>query len=53
VLRKQVLPLVVGHGGFFRTVRAAMGMTSLVRTANGVPTFCTPGGDEWRLENVG
>ena len=53
VLGKETLPLIVGHGGFFRTVRAAMGLTALVRTANGMPAFCTPAGDAWRLENVG
>ena len=53
VLCNESLPLIVGHGGFFRTVRAAMGLTALVRTANGVPAFCAPDGDGWRLENVG
>ncbi len=52
VLSGQALPLIVGHGGFFRTVRAAMGMTALVRTANGVPAFCSPEPDGWKLESV-
>ncbi len=52
VLSGQALPLIVGHGGFFRTVRAAMGMTALVRTANGVPAFCSPERDGWKLESV-
>jgi broad specificity phosphatase PhoE len=42
--------LVVGHGGFFRTVRAAMGFTAAVRTPNGVPLWCAPEGDEWRMD---
>ncbi len=45
--------LIVGHGGFFRTVRAAMGFTAAVRTPNGVPLRCTPDGDAWRMEGEG
>jgi probable phosphoglycerate mutase len=44
------LPLVVAHGGMFRTVRAAMGFSAAVRTPNGVPLFCVPDGDAWRIE---
>jgi probable phosphoglycerate mutase len=42
--------LIVGHGGFFRTVRAAMGFAAAVRTPNGVPLWCVPDGAAWRLE---
>jgi probable phosphoglycerate mutase len=40
--------LVVAHGGFFRAVRAEMGLAPDVRTPNGVPLFCTPG-EPWTL----
>jgi probable phosphoglycerate mutase len=40
--------LVVAHGGVFRTLRAAMGLTSNLRTQNGVPIFCAPG-SPWTL----
>ena len=43
--------LVVAHGAMFRAVRAAMGLSALVRTQNGVPLRCTPG-TPWRLEPV-
>jgi probable phosphoglycerate mutase len=49
VLAEGGLPLVVAHGGFFRAIRAAMGMSAAVRTANGVPVLCQPGPDGWRL----
>jgi broad specificity phosphatase PhoE len=52
VLAGGGLPLVVAHGGFFRAVRAAMGMSAAVRTANGEPVFCQPGPDGWRLVPV-
>jgi probable phosphoglycerate mutase len=39
--------LVVAHGGFFRAVRAEMGLAP-VRTPNGMPLFCTPG-EPWAL----
>jgi broad specificity phosphatase PhoE len=42
--------LIVGHGGFFRTVRAAMGFIAAVRTPNGVPLLCAPDGDAWRMD---
>lgn len=45
--------LVVAHGGVFRTVRAAMGFTPTVRTANGVPLLCRPEPDEaWSLTDT-
>ena len=37
------LVLIVGHGAMFRAVRAAMGLSALVRTENGVPLRCVPG----------
>lgn len=43
------LALIIAHGGFFRAVRASMGMSAAVRTANGVPVLCTPGADGWTL----
>ncbi len=49
VLATPGLVLVVAHGGFFRAVRAAMGMSPAVRTANGVPLYCEPGAEGWRL----
>jgi probable phosphoglycerate mutase len=42
--------LIVGHGGFFRTVRAAMGFSAAVRTPNAVPLLCVPDGQGWRLD---
>jgi probable phosphoglycerate mutase len=44
--------LVVAHGGLFRAVRAEMGLSAQVRTANGVPIFCAPPREnmrQWRL----
>jgi broad specificity phosphatase PhoE len=53
VLQTPGLVLVVAHGGFFRAVRAAMGMSPAVRTANGVPVFCDPAAEGWRLVTPG
>ncbi len=50
VLAFDGLPLVVGHGAFFRTVRAAMSFAPSVRTPNGVPVHCVPDGDAWRMD---
>jgi probable phosphoglycerate mutase len=44
--------LVVAHGAMFRAVRAAMGLSALVRTENGVPLHCAPG-TPWRLTDMG
>ena len=47
------LVLVVSHGGFFRSLRAAMGLEPNVRWPNAAPTLCTPPGPEdgaWTLE---
>jgi probable phosphoglycerate mutase len=49
VLAEGGLPLVVAHGGFFRAVRQAMGLSAAVRTANGVPVLCAPGDGAWTL----
>jgi probable phosphoglycerate mutase len=49
VLATGGLPLLVAHGGFFRAVRAAMGMSPSVRTANGAPVLCRALPDGWRL----
>ena len=43
--------LIVAHGGMFRAARAAMGLSALVRTENGVPLYCTPG-EPWILRGV-
>lgn len=50
VLAFDGLPLVVGHGSFFRTVRAAMGFPATVRTPNAVPMHCVPDGNAWRMD---
>ena len=49
VLALPGLSLVVAHGGMFRTVRAAMGFSSTVRTPNGVPIYCAPEGEAWTM----
>ena len=36
------LTLIVGHGGMFRGLRAAMGLAPDVRLPNGVPLLCRP-----------
>ena len=41
--------LVVAHGGMFRTVRAAMGFSTSVRTPNGVPLWCARTDGVWSL----
>jgi probable phosphoglycerate mutase len=41
--------LIVAHGGMFRAVRAAMGLSALVRTENGIPLYCLPGAP-WSLK---
>jgi probable phosphoglycerate mutase len=43
--------LIVAHGGMFRAVRSAMGLSALVRTENGVPLWCVPG-DPWELTGI-
>ena len=40
--------LVVSHGGFFRALRADMGLEPNVRLPNGTPYFCEPG-TPWKL----
>ncbi len=55
VNRALLLPgpvLVVAHGAMFRAVRAAMGLSALVRTENGVPLLCHPG-TPWTLTEIG
>ena len=41
--------LVVGHGAFFRALRAAMGLEPNVRLPNAMPLHCAPDGPTWRL----
>jgi len=43
--------LIVAHGGMFRAVRAAMGLSALVRTENGAPLYCVPG-EPWELRGI-
>jgi len=55
VNRATALPppvLVVGHGAFFRALRAAMGLEPNVRMRNAVPFWCEPGvdGAPWELK---
>ncbi len=47
-LGKTAPVLVVGHGGFFRALRADMGLEPDVRLPNGTPYFCEPG-TPWKL----
>ena len=41
--------LVVGHGAFFRALRAAMGLLPNVRLPNAMPLYCEPDAPAWRL----
>lgn len=41
--------LVVAHGAMFRALRAAMGLSALVRTQNGAALACRPG-TPWEIE---
>jgi len=50
------LVLVVAHGALFRSLRAAMGLPTDVRTQNAMPIFCAPpptGQSGWTLEAAG
>ena len=47
------LVLIVGHGGFFRALRSAMGLDPHMRAPNAIPMLCCPpraGERSWRLE---
>jgi probable phosphoglycerate mutase len=48
-ITKAPAVLVVAHGGFFRAVRAEMGLVPNVRTPNATPLFCEPGSPAWTL----
>lgn len=51
-LTNPPLVLVVAHGGFFRALRAEMGLEVNVRWPNGVPVLCEPPaapGQPWNL----
>ena len=56
VNRALALPapvLIIGHGGFFRALRSAMGLDPHMRAPNAVPMLCSPPGageSAWRLE---
>lgn len=50
-LQPPGLVLIVAHGSLFRSVRAAMGLSAMVRTDNGVPLRCTPG-RRWTIEPI-
>jgi probable phosphoglycerate mutase len=41
--------LVVAHGGVFRAVRDLLGISREGFTPNGVPLFCEPAGQGWRV----
>ena len=43
--------LIIAHGAMFRAARAAMGLSALVRTENGVPVWCEPG-EPWNLKAI-
>ena len=44
--------LIVGHGAFFRGLRATMGLVPNVRLANATPLLCEPDEPAWRLTPV-
>ncbi len=46
------LLLIVAHGALFRALRAAMGHSATVRTANGVAIFCEPATPRWTLTEL-
>jgi probable phosphoglycerate mutase len=51
-LKRPPLVLVVAHGGFFRALRAEMGLEPNVRWPNAVPVLCEPPAapdQPWRL----
>ncbi len=52
ILEMPGLPLIIGHGGFFRGLRAAMGLAPNLRLANAMPTFCRPA-TPWELLPAG
>lgn len=41
-LRREPPVLIVAHGALFRSLRAEMGLSPLVRTPNALPLLCTP-----------
>ena len=43
--------LIVAHGALFRALRAEMGLSPDVRTANAMPFFCEPG-EPWTLTSA-
>ena len=49
-LAGQGLPLIIAHGGMFRAIRQAMGLSPAVRTENGVPLHCIPAIPAWQLQ---
>jgi probable phosphoglycerate mutase len=51
-LTRDPVVLIVAHGALFRALRAEMGLTASVRTANAQPLFCEPppsGDGPWTL----
>lgn len=44
--------LIVAHGAVFRSMRAAMGLDSHVRTRNAVPMWCAPGPRGWTIDDT-
>jgi len=52
---REALVLIVGHGAFFRAVRAAAGLVANVRTQNAAPMRMQPpanGQDAWQLSGL-
>ena len=54
-LQRKPVVLIVGHGAFFRALRAEMGLPPDVRTPNGAALFCGPPSEAaapWSVEAV-
>jgi probable phosphoglycerate mutase len=49
------MPLIVGHGAWFRAIRLAMHLEPNIRTAHGVPMACRPptdSGTGWTISTI-
>lgn len=44
--------LIVSHGGVFRAIRDLMGLPKEGHTLNGVPFYCTPDDNGWRISSL-
>lgn len=49
-LSEEGTPLIVAHGGVFRSLRSAMALPANVRLPNAVPVFAHPENDRWVLD---